>query len=50
MPATTAQTISVLGIGSSSHIVGLNNPGAIMLRQKWSRGEVEAVLRTCRPA
>ena len=45
MPATTAQTISVVGIDigkNSFHIVGLNNPGAIMLRQKWSRGQVEA--------
>jgi len=43
MPATTAQTaIAVVGIDigkNSFHIVGLDNRGAIVLHQKWSRGQ-----------
>jgi transposase len=46
MPATAPQTaIAVVGIDigkNSFHIVGLDNRGAIVLRQKWSRGQVEA--------
>ncbi len=45
MPATTAKTASVVGIDigkNSFHIVGLDHRGAIVLRQKWSRGQVEA--------
>jgi transposase len=45
MPAATAQTVSVVGIDigkNSFHIVGLDDRGAIVLRQKWSRGQVEA--------
>jgi hypothetical protein len=47
MPATTARTtaIAVVGIDigkNSFHIVGLDDCGAIVLRQKWSRGQVEA--------
>ncbi len=42
----TAQTaISVIGIDigkNSFHIVGHDERGAIVLRQKWSRGQVEA--------
>ena len=37
--------IAVVGIAigkNSFHIVGLDNRGAIVLRQKWSRGQVEA--------
>ena len=44
--ATTAQiAIAVIGIDigkNSFHIVGLDHRGAIVLRQKWSRGQVEA--------
>ena len=44
----TAQTaIAVIGIDigkNSFHIVGLDDRGAIVLRQKWSRGQVEARL------
>ena len=44
--ATTAQiAIAVIGIDigkNSFHIVGLDYRGAIVLRQKWSRGQVEA--------
>ena len=42
----TAQTaVAVIGIDigkNSFHIVGHNERGAIVLRQKWSRGQVEA--------
>jgi len=41
MPAATAQTVSVGGIDigkNSFHIVGLDERGAIVLRQKSSRG------------
>ena len=44
--ATTAQiAIAVIGIDigkNSFHIVGLDYRGAIVPRQKWSRGQVEA--------
>ena len=44
--AATAQTaIAVIGIDigkNSFHVVGLDDRGAIVLRQKWSRGQVEA--------
>jgi transposase len=42
--------IAVIGIDigkNSFHIVGHDQRGAIVLRQKWSRGQVEAGLRTC---
>jgi len=41
----TLNAISVVGIDigkNSFHIVGLDERGAIVLRQKWSRGQVEA--------
>jgi hypothetical protein len=44
MLATTEQTIRVVGIDigkNSFHIVGLDDRGAIVLRQKWSRGQVQ---------
>jgi transposase len=40
MPATAQTAISVIGIDigkNSFHIVGLDERGAIVLRQKWSR-------------
>ena len=40
-------TITVIGIDigkNSFHIVGLDERGGIVLRQKWSRGQVEARL------
>src|SRR3954471_17703206 len=44
--ATTAQSaIAVIGIDigkNSFHVIGLDGRGAIVLRQKWSRGQVEA--------
>ena len=45
MPSTSAQTVSVVGIDigkNSFHIVGLDDRGAIVMRQKWSRSQVEA--------
>ena len=38
-----------IDIGKNSfHIVGQNQRGTIVLRQKWSRGQVEARLANCR--
>src|SRR5512146_1205664 len=46
MPSTTAQiAVAVVGIDigkNSFHIIGLDRRGAIVLRQKWSRSQVEA--------
>ena len=45
MPATAQTAVAVIGIDigkNSFHIVGLDDRGAIVLRQKWSRGQVEA--------
>jgi transposase len=46
--------IAMIGIDigkNSFHVVGLDKRGAIVLRQKWSRGQVEARLghRSCCP-
>jgi transposase len=45
MRETVRNAIAVVGIDigkNSFHIVGLDERGAIVLRQKWSRGQVEA--------
>jgi len=45
MPETAQKTIAVVGIDigkNSFHVVGLDERGAIVLRQKWSRSQVEA--------
>jgi transposase len=45
MAATAQSAIAVIGIDigkNSFHVVGLDRRGAIVLRQKWSRGQVEA--------
>ena len=45
MPETTHKAIAVVGIDigkNSFHIVGLDERGAIVLRQKWPRGQVES--------
>ena len=45
MSQTLNTTIAVVGIDigkNSFHIVGHDERGAIVLRQKWSRGQVEA--------
>jgi hypothetical protein len=44
-PAQKAAAVAVVSIDigkNSFHIVGLDSRGAIVLRQKWSRGQVEA--------
>ena len=45
MSQTLNATIAVVGIDigkNSFHVVGLDQRGAIVLRRKWSRGQVEA--------
>ena len=45
MPETAQRAVAVVGIDigkNSFHVVGLDRRGAIVLRQKWSRGQVEA--------
>jgi transposase len=45
MPETGRTAIAVVGIDigkNSFHIIGLDDRGAIVLRQKWSRSQVEA--------
>jgi transposase len=52
MLATTGQKISVVGIDigkNSFHVVGLDDRGAIVLRQKWSRGQVQTRLANLPP-
>ena len=45
-------SIAVIGIDigkNSFHVVGLDGRGAIVLRQKWSRGQVETRLANMPP-
>src|SRR5262249_54249916 len=52
MSAKFNSEIAVIGIDigkNSFHIVGLDRRGAIVLRQKWSRGQVEARLANLAP-
>ena len=52
MAATAQSAIAVIGIDigkNSFHIVGLDHRGAIVLRQKWSRGQVETRLANMSP-
>ena len=52
MLKTTAAEIAVIGIDigkNSFHVVGLDQRGAIILRQKWSRGQVESRLANLTP-
>ena len=47
MSETHNSVIAVIGIDigkNSFHVVGLDGRGAIALRQKWSRGQVETRL------
>ena len=47
MPNAASNQIAIIGIDigkNSFHIVGLDKRGAIVLRQKWSRSQVEARL------
>ena len=44
MPTTARTAIAVVGIDigkNSFHVVGLDDRGAIVLRQKWSRDQAE---------
>jgi len=53
MPRQCKDTVAVLGIDigkNTFHLVGLNARGAIILRRKLSRRQLEAGLPTCRPA
>ena len=46
------QSIAFVGIDigkNSFHVIGLDQCGAIVLRQKWSRGQVEARLANLLP-
>ena len=52
MAKTFETTVAVIGIDigkNSFHVVGLDRRGAIVLRQKWSRGHVEARLANMPP-
>jgi transposase len=52
MSQTLTDPVAVIGIDigkNSFHIVGLNDRGAVVLRQKWSRGQVEARLANVPP-
>ena len=52
MPSTTHSEIAVIGIDigkNSFHAVGLDKRGANVLRQKWSRSQVEARLANMPP-
>ena len=47
MPKTASTQIAVIGIDigkNSFHVVGHDRRGAIVLRQKWSRGQIETRL------
>src|SRR5262245_58774745 len=52
MSQKSSSAIAVVGIDigkSSFHVVGQDQRGAIVLRQKWSRGQVEARLANLSP-
>ena len=52
MSQTPSTAIAVIGIDigkNSFHVVGHDTRGAIVLRQKWSRGQVEARLANMPP-
>ena len=52
MSQTATTAIAVIGIDlgkNSFHVVGHDARGAIVLRQKWSRGQVEARLANIPP-
>ncbi|MGY3391617.1 hypothetical protein ACVWW6_004208 [Bradyrhizobium sp. USDA 3311] len=53
MSQTPSTGIAVIGIDigkNSFHVVGHDTRGTVVLRQKWSRGQVEARLALCRLA
>jgi transposase len=46
----TAIAVAGIDIGKNSfHVIGLDKRGAIVLRQKWSRGQAEARLANAPP-
>jgi hypothetical protein len=52
MSQNLSSAVAVIGIDigkNSFHVVGLNDRGAIVLRQKWSRGQIEARLANTPP-
>jgi transposase len=49
MSQTLKTAIAVVGVKNSFHVVGLDRRGAIVLRQKWSRGQVEGRLANMPP-
>jgi transposase len=52
MSQNPSSAVDVIGIDigkNSFHVVGLDRRGAIVLRQKWSRGQVEARLAKMPP-
>ena len=52
MSQNLSRAIAVIGIDigkNSFHVVGLDERGAIVLRQKWSRGQIEARLANMPP-
>ena len=52
MSQKSSSAIAVVGIDigkNSFHVVGHDRRGAIVLRQKWSRGQVEARLANLAP-
>src|SRR6516162_6928828 len=52
MPERAKARVTVVGIDigkNSFHVVGLDRRGAIVLRQRWSRGQVEARLANLPP-
>ena len=53
MAEKLSSVVAVIGIDigkNSFHVVGLDERGAIVLRQKWSRGQVETRFANMRPA
>ena len=52
MSQSLNSAIAVIGIDigkNSFHVVGLDDRGAIVLRQKWSGGQIEVRLSAARP-
>jgi transposase len=52
MSQQVGTTIAVMGVDigkNSFHVVGLDQRGAIVLRQRWSRGQVESRLANMPP-
>src|SRR5262245_50932262 len=50
MPRQSKDTVAVLGIGKNTfHLIGLSGRGAIILRRKLSRGQLEAKLANLPP-